>query len=655
MWGDDYEFGGREHRNPRERFARSQAERKEYEEHLLRAVEVRQPSGPLWEEIKKRNPDIPERDLILAASAGLDYIWSGVVRLKDEEADSDINLPITDEHADRIIDHTEDAPFAQNVGRIKGRNYVFITSHTKVQEVEDMGYRSRAVSASDEYQEIGIVPGDKSALSILKLKRRSRDFRKLQGYKSLFSFPNAPGTARPPIEFYRQMETEPISERLREKTVRNHERNLAMRTLAGAAWKMRYELFIWSGIHITDEQFSARMREVDQAFKDDVAARKLGPHIQDWWYALQDSDQSAEKAQMGVLLQLAREAQGVKKSVNLMRLVEVKSEETKALIDEFKDYPGFRVWAGETLGYSKRAGHSDRIQTRTYEPYDEIIDRDAEKRRTPEFTAAIQQFSSTDQEYLKNPEPKYEPTEFDAVIEKLEGNVEASLSPDKVAILRMMTHRERMPEYDSVRYEAFVISILNDHPELKDTETVQNNPSVLSRDPRAIATALLLGSRYIVSIGYAEPGVKYEHVPESEYDKWKLEVEKIAKILNRPIEQLAANKKVGDSLAIDIDFGQGPETVMFDYIGLPFPNYGDPRAIYDTPKVRDIRPGLITDFNFEEGDFLRNKMPKGSLVVTASKTQGYYGETPEKVLRGYKLFDLPSYSKDAEFTVARKE
>lgn len=40
MWGDDYEFEGSGRRNPRERYARSQAERKEYEEHLLRAVEL---------------------------------------------------------------------------------------------------------------------------------------------------------------------------------------------------------------------------------------------------------------------------------------------------------------------------------------------------------------------------------------------------------------------------------------------------------------------------------------------------------------------------------------------------------------------------------------------------------------------------------------
>ncbi len=650
MWGDDYEFEP-DRRNPRERFARSQAERKEYEEHLLRAVEVRQPSGPLWEEIKKRNPDIPEKDLILALSAALDYVWSGVVRLKEEKTDSDIDLPITDEHADRIIDHTDDAPFAQNVGRIRGRNYVFITAHTK--EEEEFG--RRIVRESDEYQEIGVVPGDRSALSVLKLKRRSRDFRKLQGYKSLFSFPTAPRKARPPIEYYREMEKQPMSEDLRQSTTHNYERNLEMRNLAGAAWKMRYELFIWSGIHITDEQFASRMQEVDQAFKADEKARNLGPYNQDWWYALQDSDQSAEKAQMGVLLQLAREAQGVKKSVNLMKLVEVKSEETKALIDEFKDYPGFRMWAGETIGYAKRAGHSDRIQTKTHEPYDEIIDRDGEKRRTSKFVAAIQQFSQADQEYLKNPEPKYKPTEFDGVIERLEGNVEASLSPDRVAILRMMTRRERMSEYDSVRYEAFVVSVLNDHPELKDTEAVQNNPAVLSRDPGAITTALLLGSRYIISIGYAEPGVKYQGVPESEYNQWKLAVEKIAKTLNRPVEQLASNKKVDDSLAVEIDFGNGTETVMFAYIGLPFSKYGDPQIVYNTQKVRDITPGLITHFNFEEADFIRTKMPKGSLVISQSKTQGYYGETPEKVLRGYKLLDLPSYSKEQDYTVARKE
>lgn len=649
MWGDDYEFGGRDHRNPRERFAQSQAERKEYEEHLLRAVEVRQPSGPLWDEIKKRNPDIPERDLVLASAAALDYFWSGVVRLKDEKTDSDIDLPITDEHADRVIDHTEEAPFAQNVGRIRGKNYTLITAHTRIEEESGR----RIVRESDEYQEIGVLPGDRSALSILKLKRRSRDFRKLQGYKSLFSFPSAPGTARPPIEYYRQMETEPMSEDLRQGTTRKFERNLEMTSLAGAAWRMRYELFIWSGIHITDEQFTARMHEVDQAFKADEVARKLGPYTQDWWYALQDSDQSAEKAQMGVLLQLAREAQGVKKPVNLMKLVEVKSEETKTLIDEFKDYPGFRMWAGEIIGQAKRAGHSDRIQTKTYEHYDEIIDSEGEKRRIPEFVAAIGQFFQADQEYLKNPELKYKPTEYDTIIEKLEGNVEAGLGPDRITILRSITHRERKPEHDSVRHEAFFISVLHDHPELKDTELLRNNPAVLARS--SIVPALLLGARYIVSIGYAEAGRKYEHVPESEYDKWKLEVEKIAKIVNKPVEQLSKNEKVDDSLAVEIDFGQGSETVIFDYVGLPFPNYGDPRSVYDTPKVRDLAPSLITDFNFEEADTLRRMMPKGSLVISTGETRGFIGETPEKVLRGFKLLNIPSYLAGEKYTLARKE
>lgn len=657
MWGDDYEFGGPERRNPRERFARNQAERKEYEEHLLRAVEVRQPSGPLWEEIKNRNPDIPERDLILAASAGLDYIWSGVVRLKDEKTDSDIDLPITDEHADRVIDHTAEAPFAQNVGKIKGRNYVFITDHTKEREITDFGRKERVVSAEDEYQEVGVLPGDRSALSVLKLKRRSRDFRKLQGYKSLFSFPTAPGTARPPIELYRQTERDIPNEDSRQRYTNNVERNLEMTNLAGAAWKMRYQLFIWSGIHITDEQFAARMKEVDQAYKDDVAARQLGPHLQDWWYTLQDqgfdATKSVEKAQMGVLLQLAKEAQSVKKPVNFMKLVEVKSEETKTLIDEFKDYPGFRMWAGETIGYAKRAGHSDRIQTRTYEPYDEIIDRDAEKRRTPEFTAAVQQFSPADQEYLKNPEPKYKPTKYDEIIEKLEASVEAGLGPDRTAILRTITRRERDPEHGSARNEAFLTSVLHDHPELKDTDMLKNNPAVIARS--SIVPALLLGSRYIVSIGYAEAGRKYENVPKSEYDNWKSEVEKIAKVVNKPVEQLSKTKQVDDSLAVEIDFGQRPETVIFDYVSLPFPNYGDPRVLYDTPKIRDLAPSLISDFNFEEADLLRRQMPKGSLAISTGKTRGYIGETPEKVLRSFKLLKLPNYPAEEEFTLAIKE
>src|SRR6185503_19181721 len=130
-------------------------------------------------------------------------------------------------------------------------------------------------------------------------------------YKSLFSLPSAPQI---------------ISQVMPRETLATVEDTLEleMTTLLGPTWQLRYELWMWAGIQITDEQFRDRMLEVDKAF---------GQPNHRWYQDLYltrtgsernlDTNQTKARIQIGVLLQLAGEAQGKPKPENITKLVDM--------------------------------------------------------------------------------------------------------------------------------------------------------------------------------------------------------------------------------------------------------------------------------------------------------------------------------------------
>ncbi len=574
---------------------------REFAEFMLRRNVVR-PEGPFWEEVRERNRDIPEEDLIFAMSALLDYVWSGVVQIK-RDGDRDSYVDVTRKDDERIslleknLEHNhEEAPLAQDVGRIRGVNYVFIRDFLKKEKGEYGVYRS------DEYHEFGAIPGDPDSLLLLETKRKSRNFRNLEAYRPLFSFP--------------------IGE---QSTNRGD-----IKRLCGVAAKMRFELFLWSGITITDEEFADFIEEIVGVVSPEMV-RSLRSSTQE----------KLACVQMIVLLRLVRDRlNGGRDKDNLADLVDIKSDHAVQLIRDFRDYPGFRIWASSMLGTDRSA---KRTSVDTFDEHAEGVDRmrESEDRGQALFIDTLQQFSQADQQYLKKPEKP--PSVYREMMEHLRAELYNKFDQDqkKVFDLAMSEETSRNLSGNNERYKALFASVLWDHPEIGNLfkRDVENFfPAVVSGLPCFMAMPILFSSKNIIFRGrwYQD-----DYLRNSNYALWKEEVEAIAISLGVPVSQYRPDSGTRDVLSVTPTDGV---PIYFRYVEM-----GDPSGRFYCDSL-----SCIIGLEGEDMSELLGAMSRDGVVFN-QYDQSYRERVVD--LSDFESMSLPSFTKGGgnDFILVKKK
>lgn len=605
---------------------RAEAERQRLErvksdvERLLKTGQPRQPSGRWWGAMKEAHPDILEQDLKILLAITFDFYFAGAARLQDQARDTSIEIPPT--FTSRYL---EGAPPQQVVLQLHGQNFVliedFVTTHT-----DETG--QRFVKSEEQNWIVGALPGGKADWSLLEDWRTSRDLRKLDHYQEILVLPNAPRQAT----YLASPMTADESDALYASNPREHDRIQAdhntkqleheITSLVGAAWKLRYVLSLWSGVTVTDEQFSKRMLEIADRFDTDPKQADFK-----WWYARISAGDArkelkfVERLQAGVVIQLAKEQLGAPAVEPVTALVDWDKEPAKRLLYECKDLPGFRYWVGDALGTFKPSGHVPpkdewswmREPERPKRPelvMPEVVTRGvpnkvvippAQPRWTPPtprvpptspsaeiLAPARPALTSADREYLKEIIPPYTPTEYDHLAEKLLLEVRKVLTADRLLLLDLFLSK-MATEKKYFGRALFELALLKDVPELRDSKSVTSYPSIVL-GTHSMLMALLLGSRHVVDHYPDFPGNAHTN------EAWEKLLAELNQVLpNSEFKLEPPGKGLLRSAIGQIDFGSGPEDVLLEAVEHMAPKYGEPDNFYKTRKVPYPRAGLMID------------------------------------------------------------